>query len=343
MRAKALVGLVGALVVGTASAGTITVVNYGGAVADAMQTAFVTPYQNQTHNSVVTASYTGGLAKVKAMVNMHHVTWDAVEIESDDLLRGCNQGLYEHIDWSMITHRKQLEPAARSKCGVGIFKWATVLAYDHNSLNRTPTSWKDFWNVKKFPGKRGMRKTARGNLEFALMADGVPPSKVYKVLATKAGVNRAFKKMSQLRPYIVWWKAGAQPTQMLESGEVSMSTAFVGRIIKAEKSGQPLGISWRGALGAYDYWAIPKGTPNKKSVEQFINYTVSVQPQLKFISLLPTGPANRAALSHMSKTQLRITPNAPAHAKHGLETNAKFWQEHGGELDQRFASWVARQ
>jgi len=325
-----------------AMAKQITVINYGGEVAQAMRPSFVKPFEKDTNISVITGSYAGGQAKVKAMVEAHHVTWNAVEIEADDLDRGCSRGLYEHIDWSTITHKSQLEPSAVTPCGVGIFKWATVLAYDTDSVKGKPHGWKDFWNVKKYPGKRGLRKTARGTLEFALLADGVPESKVYSVLATHAGVARAFRKLDQLRPHIIWWQAGAQPQQLLESGSVAMSSAFVGRIIAAEKAGQPLGITWNGAIGAYDYWAIPAGAPNKKLTERFIDYTVGVEPQLKFISRLPTGPANRATLTKMTKSQLALIPNAPDHAGGILETSAKFWLQHGAYLDQRFAAWLSQ-
>jgi putative spermidine/putrescine transport system substrate-binding protein len=223
-----------------------------------------------------------------------------------------------------------------------LFAWATAFAYNRNLLKTAPQSWADFWNVKKFPGKRGMRKSARGNLEFALMADGVAPAEVYKMLATKAGVDRAFKKLDELRPSIQWWDAGAQPAQSLLSGDVAMSTAFSGRIITAQRQGQPLGIVWNGALSDYDYWVIPKNSPNKGAAEQFIDYTVGVQPQIEFLSRLAGGPVNTEALKKMTPAQLDTMPNAPGNAKNGLTQNREFWDEHGDDLDQRFAAWAAR-
>ena len=40
----------------------------------------------------------------------------------------------------------------------------------------------DFWDLKKYPGRRGLRKTPRVNMEWALMADGVANDKIYKNL-----------------------------------------------------------------------------------------------------------------------------------------------------------------
>src|SRR3546814_1746715 len=56
-------------------------------------------------------------------------------------------------------------PAAVHECGVGAFVWSTVLAYNGKTMKTAPTSWADFWDVKKFPGKRGMRKGARRSEE----------------------------------------------------------------------------------------------------------------------------------------------------------------------------------
>jgi len=323
-------------------AAQLTVINYGGALADAQQAAFVEPFKKETGIDVVASSYSGEQAKVKAMVDAGQVTWDVVEVESSDLGRGCADGLYEHIDWSAITNKPQLAKGTVTRCGVGLFAWATAFAYNSNLLNTAPQGWKDFWDVARFPGKRGMRKSARGNLEFALMADGVAPADVYKTLSTKAGVDRAFKKLDELRPNIQWWDAGAQPAQFLVSGDVAMSTTFSGRVITAQRAGQPLNIVWNGAIGDYDYWVIPKGSPNKKAAEQFINYTVGAQPQFEFLSRLAGGPVNTATVAKMSPEQLKTLPNAPEHANEVLLQNSEFWDEHGDDLDQRFAAWASR-
>src|SRR6185437_16888291 len=108
----------------------------------------------------------------------------------------------------------------------------TVLAWDKDKLPITPT-WSDFWDVAKYPGKRGLRRGVRGNLEFALIADGVAPGDVYKVLGTSDGVDRAFRKLDQLKPYIVWWHDGAEAAHILASGDVLMTSAYVPQVTSA--------------------------------------------------------------------------------------------------------------
>ena len=124
--------------------------------------------------------------------------------------------------------------------------------------------------MDKFPGKRGLRKSAKYTLEFALLADGVPTSDVYKVLATPAGVDRAFAKLDKLKANIQWWEAGAQPPQLLASGDLVMSAAYNGRISAAQVEGKNLKVVWNGSIYDVDSWAIPKGSPNKAEALKFM-------------------------------------------------------------------------
>ncbi|MGG1949266.1 ABC transporter substrate-binding protein [Trinickia sp. NRRL B-1857] len=325
-----------------ASAAELTVVNFGGANADAQKVAYYQPFEQKTGDKVTAVEYNGETAKIKAMVEAKHVNWDVVEVESGDLGRGCDEGLYEKLDWSKIAKKSELIPESPSTCGVGFFVWSTAIAYNADKLKTAPTGWVDFWDVKKFPGKRALRKGARGNLEFALMADGVAPKDVYKVLATKAGQDRAFKKLDELKPNIQWWEAGAQPPQFLVAGDVVMSSAFNGRIDAAQREGKNLKVVWNGSIYDLDYWVIPKGSPNKALAEQFIAYSVSSKPQQLYAQHIAYGPANRDAIKSLDGKTLSNLPNSPANGKNAVLQDAAFWTDYGDELEQRFASWASK-
>ena len=76
------------------------------------------------------------------------------------------------------------------------------------------------------------------NLEWALMADGVAPADVYKVLGTDEGVDRAFKKLDTIKKDIVWWEAGAQGPQLLADGQVVFATSWNGRFCRRHQDRQ---------------------------------------------------------------------------------------------------------
>ncbi len=342
-RCSAAVGaVVIALGAAHASAAELTVVNFGGANGDAQKVAFNQPFEAQSGAKVTAVEYNGEQAKVKAMVEAKHVNWDVVEVESGDLGRGCDEGLYEKLDWSKIAKKSELIPEAPQTCGVGIFVWSTALAYNADKLKTAPASWVDFLDVKKIPGKRGMRKGARYNLEFALMADGVAPKDVYKVLATKEGQDRAFRKLDELKPNIQWWEAGAQPPQFLVAGDVVMSTAYNGRIDAAQKEGKNLKVVWNGSIYDLDYWAMPKGTPNKALAEKYIAYSISSKPQQDYAKHIAYGPVNEAAIKSLDAKTLANLPNSPANGKNAVLQNLTFWTDHGDELEQRFSSWASK-
>ena len=241
-------GAVMAAGLSAAQARDLTVVGFGGAIQDAFREAYFVPFGKQNGITVLEDTTNGGLAKQKAMLDAGNVTWDVMQMEDDEITMACDQGLLEEIDWSTKANAADTDPGAFKECGVGALSWANILTYDADKTPDGPKNWADFWNVEKWPGKRGMRKTAKLTMEVALMADGVSPHDVYQVIATKEGQDRAFAKLDELKPYIQWWEAGAQPQEWLSSGDVVMTTAYNGRVDKAQQEGKNCPIVWHTAL-----------------------------------------------------------------------------------------------
>src|SRR5262249_12102808 len=154
---------------------------------------------------------------IRDMVKAGRVWWDVVEVETPDLLKGCKEGLFEKLDRSRIPRLSEMIPGAVTECGVGTYVWSMVITWNPAKVKRVPTSWSEFWNVAAYPGKRGLLRTAKYTLEIALLADGVAPVDVYKLLSTQEGVDRAFRKLDQIKPHVKWWDAAAQVPVWLRS------------------------------------------------------------------------------------------------------------------------------
>ena len=62
--------------------------------------------------------------------------------------------------------------------------------------SKKPKTIKDFFNTKKWPGKRGIYKSPMHNLEMALAASGTKVgkggAKIYEALETEAGLRKDF-------------------------------------------------------------------------------------------------------------------------------------------------------
>ena len=128
----------------------ITVVNFGGANANAQKAAYYEPVAKEGIK-VTAVEYNGEQAKIKAMVETKNVTWDLVEVESPDVARGCDEGLFEKLDYSKIAPKADLLLSAVTECGVGLFVWSTVMAYNGDKLKKAPTSWADFFDTTQIP------------------------------------------------------------------------------------------------------------------------------------------------------------------------------------------------
>ncbi|MBK5002728.1 ABC transporter substrate-binding protein [Pseudomonas sp. S31] len=331
----------GLCIAGQALAADLTVVSFGGANKAAQVKAFYEPWEKAGKGKIIAGEYNGEMAKVKAMVDTNSVSWNLVEVESPELARGCDEGMFEELDPALFGNEADYVKGAIQPCGVGFFVWSTVLAYNADKLKTAPTSWADFWDTKKFPGKRGLRKGAKYTLEFALMADGVAPKDVYQVLATKEGVDRAFKKLDELKPSIQWWEAGAQPPQYLASGDVVMSSAYNGRIAAVQKESN-LKVVWNGGIYDFDAWAIPKGAKDVEQAKQFIAFSVQPEQQKTYSENIAYGPANAKAVALLSDEVKKDMPTTPENIANQVQIDVAFWADNSEQLEQRFNAWAAK-
>jgi putative spermidine/putrescine transport system substrate-binding protein len=332
---------VGMMCAAQTMAADLTVISFGGANKAAQEKAFYAPWEKAGNGKIIAGEYNGEMAKVKAMVDTKSVTWDLVEVESPELSRGCDEDMFESLASVDLGNKDNYVKGAISECGVGFFVWSTVLAYNADKLKSAPTGWADFWDTEKFPGKRGLRKGAKYTLEFALMADGVAPKDVYKVLGTKEGQDRAFKMLDKLKPSIQWWEAGAQPPQYLQSGDVVMSSAYNGRIAAVQKESN-LKVVWTGGVYDFDAWAIPKGAKNAEEAKKFIAYSLKPEQQKTYSENIAYGPANTGAVPLLSADTLKNMPTTPENIKDQVQIDVKFWADFGESLEQRFNSWAAK-
>jgi putative spermidine/putrescine transport system substrate-binding protein len=339
----ALTALIGLACTGV-EARDLTVTMWGGGSQAAARKAYFVPFTEKTNIKLQEDSWSGGIGVLRTKVQGGNASWDVVQVEVDDLALGCEEGLFEKVDWERLGGKDKFIPAAVHECGVGAIVWANALGYDGDRLKeKVPTSWRDFWDTQKFPGKRGMRKTAKYTVEIALLADGVPPAEIYKVLATPAGVDRAFKKLDALKPSIVWWTNVSQVPELLASGELVMSVGTPGRLLGANMNDKKnFKIVWDGNLYSVDYWVILKNTPNKAKAFDFLTFATRPENQKNLPSFIPLGVTNKEAIALADAKSIANTPTNPDNIKNAVNVNSAFWVENADQLNQRFNAWAAK-
>ncbi|RCW84837.1 ABC transporter substrate-binding protein [Paracoccus lutimaris] len=334
----------------------VDLLSWGGAYGNSHVEAYAKPFEAKTGIKVNVADADNPATPIKAQVEAGNVTTDVASVEYADAVRLCDEGLLEEIDASILlpagdgtAAADDFIPGAVTDCFVGTDVYSMVLAYDDTKFtDAKPAGPADFFDMAKFPGKRTMRKGAKFNLEFALMADGVAPDQVYELLGTPEGVDRAFAKLDTIKKDVIWWEAGAQPPQLLADGEVSMAFAFNGRIFNAAQGeGKPFKIVWDGQIYEMEGWVVPKGAPHPEAAKEFIAFSTAPEQQARAAEFISYGPPRKSAaalVGNVEGTDVPMGPNLPTFAdnmKLALGSNLDFWVDHDAELQERFNAWLA--
>lgn len=338
-----LIGLAFAASGGPAFAESLTVVSWGGALQEAQAKAFFDPFAASKGIAVTQDSWSGELAKLRAMVDSGNVAWDVVDVDPQTGATACDLGLLEKVGTDPALKSAGLVEGALTDCAVGTSVYATILAYQKAAFPQAPTRLTDIFDTAKFPGKRGFRKSPVDTLELALIADGVAPADVYKTLSTAEGVDRAFRKLDTIKKDIVWWEAGAQPAQLLKSGEVKLALAWNGRIADANAKEQAdLGIAWTNQIRGFDMWVIPLGSKNLEAAKDFVAFSVKPEINATLSNYIAYGPSVKAAGDLVAKDVLPNLPSAPQNSEGALAQDGAFWGRNGDALNARFSSWISQ-
>jgi putative spermidine/putrescine transport system substrate-binding protein len=305
-----------ALFSASAAASDLTIASWGGSYQKAQSDALFEPAAKALGIQVKQVTYSG-MSEVRLQVKTGAVTLDIVAAGSGSCAHAAEEGLLEPLDYKQIDV-SHFYPTMHTPYCIGGDVFSNVMAWNTKTYGeKGPHTWADFWNVKKFPGKRSYRAEVAGALEPALMADGVPPDQVYKVLSSPGGIKRALDKIRQLKPNIsVWWKSGAQQAQLMKDGEVDMIVGWNGRFDAAAKDGAKVMYTFNQGLLDYDAFAIPKGAPHKAEAMKFLAEISKAKYQANLPKYITYGPTNKQAyeIGKISAEVAKTLPSSPANA-----------------------------
>ena len=332
-----------ALVAARARAQTrdLTVVSWGGSYQEAQREVFFRPFQ--AHHAPPSRGDAGGWGRrlLRARLAAGRDTWDIVQVEGEELILGCEEGLFEPLDFDAIGGRR-LPPAGRAS----LRRRLRDLCLGPRPCappGAAPGGWADLFDLSRFPGRRALRRGPKTNLEIALLGDGVPAAGVYATLATEAGVERAFRRLDAIREAAIWWEAGSAPARLLGRGEVAMAVATNGRIEAANRDeGGDLGMVWATSLTAMDSWVIARGSPNRAKAVEFLRFAGDPAVQAALPRRIPYGVTARGAEANLAADVLADLPGAPENARGALPLDEGFWAANIDRLERRFAAWVSR-
>ncbi|PWJ93731.1 MULTISPECIES: ABC transporter substrate-binding protein [Mesorhizobium] len=326
--------------VGFASAEQITFVSQGGAYQEAQTKAILDPVAALLGITINQDSAPDAWPVIKTQTATGKPVWDVVDTPTQDCIRGGQQDMIEKLDFSKIPNAQKMPAQYKSPYSVAYEFYSSVLAYNKDKFgDNPPKSWADFWDVKKFPGTRALRNHPLATLEAALLADGVPADKLYPL-----DVDRAFKKLQEIKPYItVWWTSGAQSAQLLADREVDMEMAWNGRVTAVAKEGIPVSYTFNQGFLQYTSLCILKGAPNLDTAVKFVNAAMTPDIQANFPAYIDYGPGNPEAYKTGKITPERAAemPSSPENAAKQVLVSDEWWSSKAGEdAQKRWASFI---
>ncbi|WP_214106253.1 ABC transporter substrate-binding protein [Acrocarpospora catenulata] len=281
---------------GSAGGGKVTFTAYGGTAQEAYTKAFVEPFAKESGIEVLQDSPTAR-AKIVEMVGSGNVIWDLVQSGYSIGVEDNALGVLEPIDCNVVPCADFTDgPAKAYKYGMPVQTFSVVLAYNTKSFaDNPPTSYADFFDTKKYPGKRAIYTGAptgalNGILDQALVNDGVARDQLYPL-----DVDRAIAKLDSIKNDIVFYTDFGQCTDLVASGEAVMGNCYNGRVLNAKTAGQPIDMAWGQQVIYTEYLVIVKGAPNRENAQRLLAYMVSKEHNGRLAGQIAYGPTNPKA------------------------------------------------
>jgi putative spermidine/putrescine transport system substrate-binding protein len=315
----------------------IVVANWGGPAATAFSTVWGPPVQSKLDAKLVIDGSGPSAGKVRAMVDAGNVIWDVCDASVGAALLLGEESRLEAIDYSIVGDK--VRPEYRYKYAVCNYIFSYVLAFNRSALgSRSPTSWKDFWNVKDFPGKRMLRGSCIGQLECALLADSVPADKIYPI-----DLPRALKKIAEIKEHTVFWKTGSQSEDLFRQNEVVMGNMWHNRtnLLRVETKGN-IDWTWAGGVIAPAVWLVPKHNPaGKQKAMEFIALSLEPAGQVELFKIIGMGPSNPAASALIPQDLRRYDPAQPENLSQQILINDEWYGQNLIEAEAKYLDVIS--
>ena len=334
----------------------LKVSTWAGAYKISQEKAFFTPFSEKTGTKLVVSTHERPLDLLKKWKESGTNSHDLIDLSAFEAEKACDAGYLLSLNEDEIAkgaNGEKIEKDFMSNslidCAVPSVAWSALMVVKNGTFKKKkPRSWTDFFNIKKFPGKRSMKKSARYSLETALLASGVKAEDLYFNLSTIEGQKRAFQKLTSLKDNIVWWETSSDAIKNLKQSVTVMGLAFNGRLFNSIiGDGLDVTLIWQGQLYDLDYWAIPSNAKNRPGALAFINFATEPKQLAEQSKWMPYGPMRVSSLKFIGKhniANIHMAPYLPttkAHFQRAIKFNEGFWEStKGKELETRFKAWL---
>jgi putative spermidine/putrescine transport system substrate-binding protein len=342
---KALAGALAGTAFGAISGASaaelpVTAFVFGGVWKKAAMKSFGEPFTQKTGIAMAYQDpYT--FAKLRAMHEAHAMQVDAVSVQGEEIFQAERMKMIMPLDFNVID-RSALDPRQlRHGNAIGAHTLSYVVCYSKKKWpgEHHPASWADFWDVEKFPGRRGLRTEELWTIEAALKADGVKDSEFYPI-----DVERVFKSLDRIKPHVkTWYSDNSLSQQLMEQEEVDLIAMMNGRATESILDHHaPFEIVWNEAIyeGGVQGWLAPVGCPNPQGAMKFLDFVGRAEYEAVFARLMYYGPQNPKAYDLIDPAIAKLLPSFPANEKLAHVVDFNWWADNFPAMQRRFQLWL---
>ena len=311
----------------------LVVVSWGGSYQGFQREAYFAPFAKATGVEVL--EDTGPqIDRSRAEVESGKPSYDLTATNQAFYQIGLANDLWVPIDYSYFDSAdlEAMPEEVRFSHGVGSIFYGEGMAISTDAVPKgvaPPSSWADFWDLERFPGKRALPWCDVATFplpEAAMLSLGVDPDELYPI-----DMERAAQRLREIYDDTIWWKDINQAGQLLVSGEASMAMAPSGRIQKLINDGASIKIIWDQARYTFDVWYVLKGSPNPDNAMRFIAFASKPEQQATMARIGGYAPTNPRALELLDDAAAKKLPTHPENFAVQFQKNEDWWRENRSE------------
>ncbi len=316
----------------------LVMVNWGGIANEGFGRFYGAPFTAANPGVAVTQDSTGPSAgRIRSMVESGRVTWDLCDSSASSSFLLGRMNLLTRMDYSIIDRSKVIGPGFALEYGAAPYSFSSVLAYDSSKFPNAPTSWADFWDLRRFPGQRLLRRDALATLDAATMSLGRAPEQVYPI-----DTRAALRRVAEIRRNCVFWNSGSESEQFLRTGEAVMGQIWHTRatVLNRESNGR-IKFIWNQGLLQAGIFVIPRGNPGGEMAQRLLaSMLANSEGQVGLLGLLGNGPTNPAAAAQVPAELKPNNPTDPENERLQLTLNGEWWGANYQQANQDYLDTI---
>lgn len=317
----------------------ITMVNWGGIANQGFGRFYGEPFMADNAGWRVVQDSSGPSAgRIRSQVEAGRVTWDLCDSSGSSSIQLGGLNLLSRIDYGIVPRDTVIDPAFTLEFGAAPYSFSSVLVYDRTKFPEPPQSWADFWDLRKFPGRRLLRRDALTSLDAALMSLGRTRENLYPI-----DVRAAIARVRELRRELVFWTSGSESENIMRTGEAAMGLVWHTRanVLHNETQGR-ITWTWNQGILQQGIFVIPRGNPAGEMAQRLLASMLSrPEPQVGLLEFLGNGPTHRDAAARVPEALRRVNPTDPANVARQIVVGTQWWGQNYIQVNQDFLDAIS--